>query len=39
MPQLEKGGKYIFGWSVIHEGGQIRIPDEAMKHENLLVFD
>jgi hypothetical protein len=29
MPQLVKGGKYIFGWSVIHEDCSLRIPDEA----------
>jgi len=29
MPQLVKGGKYIFGWSKINNHGVIRIPDEA----------
>jgi hypothetical protein len=29
MPQLVKGGKYIFGWVCIHPDGRIRIPDEA----------
>jgi len=29
MPQLVKGGKYIFGWAVIQSDGRIRIPDEA----------
>ena len=29
MPQLIKGGKYVFGWSVIQNDGRIRIPDEA----------
>ncbi len=29
MPQLVKGGKYIFGWSIITSERRIRIPDEA----------
>jgi len=29
MPQLVKGGKYIFGWTVILNDGRIRIPDET----------
>jgi hypothetical protein len=29
MPQLVKGGKYIFGWAVIQSDGRIRIPDET----------
>ena len=29
MPQIEKGGKYIFGWSVISEDNRILIPEEA----------
>jgi hypothetical protein len=29
MPQLVKGGKYIFGWSKVDNNGVIRIPDEA----------
>ena len=32
MPQLVKGGKYIFGWVRIQPDGRIRIPDEAF-HE------
>lgn len=31
MPQLEKGGKYVFGWSQIGENGDIVIPAEAVK--------
>jgi bifunctional DNA-binding transcriptional regulator/antitoxin component of YhaV-PrlF toxin-antitoxin module len=31
MPQLEKGGKYVFGWSQIREDGTIVIPAEAVK--------
>jgi hypothetical protein len=29
MPQLVKGGKYIFGWIQIRENGKITIPEEA----------
>lgn len=29
MPQLVKGGKYIFGWSVVSATGNILIPEEA----------
>ena len=30
MPQLVKGGKYVFGWSVIGEDGGVVIPGEAV---------
>ncbi len=29
MPQLVKGGKYIFGWSKVGENGKIIMPEEA----------
>lgn len=29
MPQLVKGGKYVFGWSLVNLDGRIRIPTEA----------
>jgi hypothetical protein len=29
MPQLVKGGKYIFGWTLINKDFKIRIPDET----------
>lgn len=29
MPQLEKGGKWVFGWCVVGSGGKIQIPPEA----------
>ena len=29
MPQLSKGGKWIFGWVVVNENRKIRIPPEA----------
>jgi hypothetical protein len=31
MPQLVKGGKYVFGWSKIHPKGKIIIPPEALE--------
>ena len=30
MPQLVKGGKYVFGWSKVAEDGSIRVPPEAL---------
>jgi bifunctional DNA-binding transcriptional regulator/antitoxin component of YhaV-PrlF toxin-antitoxin module len=30
MPQLVKGGKYVFGWSPVTPDGRIRIPEEAV---------
>lgn len=29
MPQLAKGGKYVFGWCVIGKSGDFLIPEEA----------
>lgn len=29
MPQLVKGGKYVFGWSLVQINGKISIPEEA----------
>ena len=29
MPQLVKGGKYVFGWSLVQKTGKIAIPEEA----------
>ena len=29
MPRLVKGGKWVFGWVLIQDGGLIRIPPEA----------
>lgn len=29
MPQLVKGGKYVFGWSKVYENGDIILPPEA----------
>lgn len=35
MPQMSKGGKYIFGWSVIHENGEMRFPTSAIQEYKL----
>jgi hypothetical protein len=29
MPQLVKGGKWVFGWTVVNSAGEVRIPPEA----------
>jgi hypothetical protein len=29
MPQLTKGGKWVFGWCVVGLDGEIQIPPEA----------
>jgi hypothetical protein len=31
MPQLEKGGKWVFGWVVVRLGKKIAIPPEAYR--------
>ena len=35
MPQMSKGGKYIFGWSVIRENGKIIFPASAVEEYKL----
>ena len=35
MPQMNKGGKYIFGWSVIRENGEITFPVTAVEEYKL----
>ena len=35
MPQISKGGKYIFGWSVIRENGELIFPPSAVKEYKL----
>ncbi len=36
MPQIVKGGKYVFGWSEVDPNGKIVIPQEALEEYNLL---
>ncbi len=35
MPQLVKGGKYVFGWTILHSDLKIRIPDETYHEYHL----
>jgi bifunctional DNA-binding transcriptional regulator/antitoxin component of YhaV-PrlF toxin-antitoxin module len=35
MPQIVKGGKYVYGWSKVSEKGEIVIPDEAVREYHL----
>ncbi|MFX1566867.1 MAG: hypothetical protein ACFFCV_00710 [Promethearchaeota archaeon] len=35
MPQIAKGGKYVFGWSKVGNQGKIKIPPEAFQEYNL----
>jgi len=35
MPQLVKGGKYVFGWTSVKDDISIRIPDEAFEEYDL----
>jgi hypothetical protein len=30
MPQLVKGGKWVFGWAIVGQNGEIRIPPAAL---------
>lgn len=39
MPQITKGGKYVFGWSTVGEQGGIAIPKEAMEEYGLKERD
>ena len=36
MPQLNKGGKFVFGLSVIHENLSVQFPPQAVKEYQLL---
>ena len=44
MPQISKGGKYVFGWSRIGADGEVLIPPEAMReyhrrpHERVILI-
>jgi len=39
MPQLVKGGKYVFGWTVLNNDLSIRIPDEAFDEYKFIGTD
>lgn len=36
MPQIAKGGKFIFGWSIIGKKGCIQIPEECILEYQLF---
>jgi len=35
LPQIVKGGKYLFGWSRVGNQGKVKIPPEAFEEYNL----
>ena len=35
MPQIAKGGKFVFGWSIINTEGCVKIPEMTFKEYNL----
>ncbi|HRY62092.1 MAG TPA: hypothetical protein P5266_07805, partial [Candidatus Fermentibacter sp.] len=35
VPRLERGGKYVFGWSVIRPAGAVPLPPEAVSEYGL----
>ncbi|MFX1571838.1 MAG: hypothetical protein ACFFB0_03740 [Promethearchaeota archaeon] len=35
MPQIVKGGKYLFGWSKVGHQGKVKIPPKAYEEYNL----
>jgi bifunctional DNA-binding transcriptional regulator/antitoxin component of YhaV-PrlF toxin-antitoxin module len=39
MPQLVRGGKYVYGWSKVSDQGRIPVPSEAMNEYGFKEFD
>jgi bifunctional DNA-binding transcriptional regulator/antitoxin component of YhaV-PrlF toxin-antitoxin module len=39
VPQLVKGGKHTFGWSLVGDTGRIIIPPQALKEYQLKEFE
>ena len=39
MPRLAKGGKWVFGWTVVGPGGELCIPPEAWDEYQFQVGD
>lgn len=37
MPQVSKGGKYIFGYSLIGQGLDIQLPPQAMREYGITL--
>jgi hypothetical protein len=36
LPQIAKGGKFVFGWSILGKDGCVKIPEEVMVEYHLL---
>jgi hypothetical protein len=36
MPQLERGGKFTYGWSKVGDAGRIVVPKQALEEYHLL---
>ena len=34
LPKLVKGGKHVYGWSLVGENGRIMVPEEALAEYN-----
>ncbi len=39
MPQLVKGGKWVFGWVVVRAGKKIAVPPEAYREYGFQAGD
>lgn len=39
MPQMNKGGKFIFGRSLIRENGAVKLPSQAMREYDIAAED
>jgi hypothetical protein len=39
MPQLEKGGKFVFGWSRVREDNSLALSEEAVQEYGLAKVD
>lgn len=37
MPQIAKGGKFVFGWSIINESGCVKIPEMTFNEYRLSI--
>ncbi len=35
MPQIAKGGKFVFGWSIINQDGHVKIPEMTFNEYHL----
>ncbi len=39
MPQIAKGGKFVFGWSIISQKGCVKIPEAVYQEYHLYTDD